>query len=110
MADCVAPSILSDISKKDTSRLLGSVAKALAANSPYMNILEGGMFPSGTSDEIRTSVQMQAAPGDSLALPTFVCDTELCGTQGLQDLTDSVDFTARLESKRGKGPRGKSVV
>lgn len=105
MADCVSPSTLSDISKKDTSRLVGSVAKALAANSPFLNILEGGTFPSGTSDEIRSSVQMQAAPGDSLALPTFVCDTDLCGTQGLQDLTDSIDFTARLESKRGKGPR-----
>jgi hypothetical protein len=105
MADCVAASTLSDISIKDTSRLIGSVAKALAANSPFINILDGGTFPSGTSDEIRTSVQMQAAPGDSLAIPTFVCDTDLCGTQGLQDLTDNVDFTARLESKRGKGPR-----
>lgn len=105
MADCVAPSTLSDISKKDTSRLVGSVAKTLAANSPFLNILEGGTFPSGVSDEIRSSVQMQAAPGDSLALPTFVCDTDLCGTAGLQDLTDSIDFTARLESKRGKGPR-----
>ena len=105
MADCVAPSTLSDISKKDTSRLVGTVAKSLAANSPFVNILEGGTFPSGVSDEIRSSVQMQAAPGDSLAEPTFVCDTDLCGTQGLQDLTDSVDFTARLESKRGKGPR-----
>lgn len=105
MADCVAPTTLSDISKKDTSRLVGSIGKALAANSPFVNILEGGTFPSGVSDEIRTSVQMQAAPGDSLALPTFVCDTDLCGTQGLQELTDTIDFTARLESKRGKGPR-----
>lgn len=105
MADCVAPATLSDISRKDTSRLVGTVAKALAANSPFINIVEGGTFPSGVSDEIRNSVQMQAAPGDSTALPTFVCDTDLCGTQGLQDLTDAVDFTARLESKRGKGPR-----
>jgi len=105
MADCIAPETLSDISRKDTSRLVGSIAKSLAANSPFINVLEGGVFPSGVSDEIRTSVQMQAAPGDSLALPTFVCDTELCGTQGLQDLTDAIDFTARLESKRGKGPR-----
>lgn len=105
MADCISPSALSDISKKDTSRLVGTIAKSLAANSPFINILDGGTFPSGVSDEIRTSVQMQAAPGDSTAIPTFVCDTELCGTQGLQDLTDSIDFTARLESKRGKGPR-----
>jgi len=105
MAECVSAETLSDISKKDTSRLVGTIAKSLAANSPFVNILEGGTFPSGTSEEIRTSVQLQAAPGDSLAVPTFVCDTDLCGTQGLQDLTDSVDFTARLESKRGKGPR-----
>lgn len=102
---CLTPATLSDIARKDTSRLTGTIAKALAANSPFINVIGGGTFPSGVSDEIRTSVQMQAAPGDSLALPTFVCDTELCGTVGLQDLTDAVDFTARLESKRGFGPR-----
>ncbi|NOS67888.1 MAG: hypothetical protein HOO67_06030 [Candidatus Peribacteraceae bacterium] len=101
----MTPATLSDIARKDTSRLTGTIAKALAANSPFINVIGGGTFPSGVSDEIRTSVQMQAAPGDSLALPTFVCDTELCGTVGLQDLTDAVDFTARLESKRGFGPR-----
>lgn len=105
MAECITPATLSDIARKDTSRLTGTIAKALAANSPFINVIGGGTFPSGVSDEIRTSVQMQAAPGDSLALPTFVCDTELCGTVGLQDLTDAVDFTARLESKRGFGPR-----
>jgi len=102
---CLTPAALSDIARKDTSRLTGTIAKALAANSPFVNVIGGGTFPSGVSDEIRTTVQMQAAPGDSLALPTFVCDTELCGTVGLQDLTDAVDFTARLESKRGFGPR-----
>ena len=105
MADCVSASTLSDISKKDTSRIVGTVAKSLAANAPFMNVIDGGTFPSGVSDEIQTIVQMQAAPGDSLALPTFVCDTDLCGTQGLQDLTDSISMTTRLESKRGKGPR-----
>lgn len=105
MGDCINPATLSDIAKKDTSRLIGQVAKALAANSPFMNVVQGGTFPSGVSDEIRTSVQMQAAPGDSLAIPTFVCDVDLCGTQGLQDLTGSIDFTTKLESKRGFGPR-----
>lgn len=105
MSDCVSPAVVSDIARKDTQRLVGTIAKALAANAVFMNVIGGGTFPSGVSDEIRTSVQMQAAPGDSLAIPTFVCDTELCGTAGLQDLTDAVDFTARLESKRGFGPR-----
>ena len=105
MGNCINPALLSDIAKKDTSRLIGQVAKALAANSPFMNVIQGGTFPSGLSDEIRAPVQMQAAPGDSLAIPTFVCDIDLCGTVGLQDLTDSIEFTAKLEGKRGFGPR-----
>jgi hypothetical protein len=107
MADflCDTPPEISDIASKDTSRLVGSVAKTLAANSPYLNVIGGGTFPSGVSDEIRSVVQMQAAPGDSLAIPQFVCDTELCGTLGHQDLTDTIDFTTRLESFRGRGPR-----
>jgi hypothetical protein len=105
MADCVLPSQISDIAQKDTQRLVGAVAKTLAANSPFINVLGGGVFPAGVSDEIRTAVQLQAAPGDSLAVPTFVCDTDLCGTQGQQDLTDAINYISRLESKRGKGPR-----
>lgn len=105
MGDCITPAVLSDIATKDSTRIVGSIAKALAANSPFINILDGGTFPAGVSDEQRSVVQMPAAPGDSLAVPTFVNDTELCGVQGLQDLTATVDFTYRLQSKRGFGPR-----
>lgn len=93
------------MAQKDTQRLQGSIAKTLAANSPFINLLGGGVFPAGVSDEIRTSVQLQAAPGDSLAVPTFVCDTDLCGSQGTQDLTDAINYISRLETKRGFGPR-----
>lgn len=101
---CDDPTAISDIASKDTNRIVGTIAKALAANSPYMNVISGGAFPANTSDAIRSVVQMQAAPGDSLAIPTFVCDTEICGQSGAQDLTDTVDFTIRLESFRGRGP------
>jgi len=101
---CDDPTQISDIASKDTNRIVGTIAKALAANSPYMNVVQGGTFPAGTSDAIRSVVQMQAAPGDSLAVPQFVCDTEICGQAGHQDLTDTVDFTVRLESFRGRGP------
>lgn len=104
-ADCNAPATLSDISTKDTNRLVGKIAESLAANSVFMNVLGGGTFPSGVSDVVRSSVQMPAAPGDSLAVPTFVNDTDACGTVGLQDLTDTIEFTYRLETKRGYGPR-----
>ena len=104
-AVCNTPADLSDIAQKDSQRLVGSVAKCLAANSPFINILEGGTFPSGVSDEVQTSVQMPAAPGDSLAIPTFSNDTDVCGTVGLQDKTDAINYTYRLGTKRGLGPR-----
>lgn len=102
---CDTPPEISDIASKDVQRLVGSVAKTLAANAPYINVISGGTFPAGVSDEIRSVVQMQAAPGDSLAIPQFVCDTDLCGTLGHDDQVDTIDFTARLESFRGRGPR-----
>lgn len=101
---CDTPTDISDIASKDTNRIVGTIAKALAANSPYLNVIGGGTFPSGVSDSIRSVVQMQAAPGDSLAVPTFVCDTEICGQVGAQDLTDTIEFNLRLESLRGRGP------
>lgn len=101
---CDDPSDISDIATKDTSRVVGSIAKTLAANSPYLNVIGGGTFPSGVSDTVRSVVQMQAAPGDSLALPTFLCDVDMCGQVGHQDLTDTIEFTTKLESIRGRGP------
>jgi hypothetical protein len=105
MGDCITPATISDIAQKDTSRIVGTVAKCLAANSPYMAVLKGGVFASGLSDEVRSIVQLQAAPGDSLAEPTFTNDTEVCGTAGTQELTDATEFSYRLQSKRGTGPR-----
>jgi hypothetical protein len=106
MADlvCNSPDDFSDIASKDTNRIQGVIAKALAANSVFMQVIGGGTFPSGVSDTIRGIIQQQAAPGDSLALPVFTCETDLCNTRGHQDLTDTTDFTFRLEGFRGRGP------
>lgn len=101
---CDDPSAISEVASKDTNRIVGTIAKTLAANSPYMNVISGGTFPAGVSDSIRSVVQMQAAPGDSLAIPTFVCETELCGQAGHQDKTDTTEFNVRLEGFRGRGP------
>ncbi len=105
MADCLTPAQISDFAQKDQNRLVGSVAKTLAANSPFIALLDGGTFASGISDTVTSSIQQQAAPGDSLAIPTFVASTALCGTHGSQELTDAVNLTYSLEGKRGKGPR-----
>ena len=101
----IDPSAISNIAKKDTNRLVGSVAKALAANSPYIGLLSGGTFKSGQGDTVTSAVEMQAAPGDSLAVPTFTDHTAIAGTSGSEEKTGKVDFTYKLRSKRGTGPK-----
>lgn len=105
MAYLINPAQINDIAKRDQNRLVGSVAKALAANSPFINVLRGGTFPSGVGDTVVAAVEMQAAPGDSLAAPTFTPYSQIAGTAGTQERTGKVDFTYRLEAKRGTGPK-----
>ena len=106
MADCIAtPYTLSDIASKDTNRIVGRIAESLVGNAVFINLIDGGTFPSGTSDTQRSVVQMPAAPGDSLAIPTFVDHQDACGTTGQQDLSDVIEYTYNLETKRGYGPR-----
>jgi hypothetical protein len=96
---------ISDIAQRDTNRLVGMVAKALAANSPFIGLLRGGVFASGISDTVISSIQQQAAPGDSLAVPTFIPATEACGTSGTQELTAAINLSYTLGNKRGVGPK-----
>jgi hypothetical protein len=96
---------ISNIAVRDTNRLVGSVAKALAANSPWINVLRGGIFKSGTGDTVLGSVEMQAAPGDSLAQPGFTANTLIAGTTGTSESTGKVTMDYVLESKRGLGPK-----
>jgi hypothetical protein len=104
MAYQLDASAISNIAKKDSNRLVGSVAKCLAANSPFIGVLRGGTFKSGMGDTVTSAVEMQAAPGDSLAVPTFVDQSLIAGTSGSQEKTGKVDFSYKLQSKRGKGP------
>ncbi len=104
MADSNGSSFLSNIAVRDTNRLLGSVAKCLAANSPWINVLKGGTFKSGVGDTVLSTVEMQAAPGDSLAAPAFTNTSAISGTTGTTEATAKVDFSYSLQSKRGRGP------
>jgi len=105
MADCIDAQELSDFASKDESRLVGAIALALAVNSPYLDVLNGGTFANGVSDEVRTSVQLPAAPGDSLVQVPFVNDDEIHGTVGNENRVNTHEFTYRLQSFRGTGPK-----
>ncbi len=41
------------IVRAERARLLGAVAKALAANSPFLTLINGGKFPENVTKEIR---------------------------------------------------------
>jgi len=99
------PAEISQIAVKDTNRLVGVVAKCLAANSPYINVLQGGTFQSGMGDTVVAAVEMQAAPGDSFAVPTFIPQTQIAGTSGTNERTGKIDFSYQLKAKRGTGPK-----
>ena len=105
MSDCFGPLVASSIASKDTNRLLGSIAKALAANAPFVNILEGGVLPSGVSDTVRSVVQEQALPGDSLTAPSFVATATLCAPIDSQEGVATTEYSYSLGTKRGLGPK-----
>lgn len=104
MSDYLTSAELSDIASKDTNRIVGSIAKCLAVNSPFLNVLGGGTFDAA-SDTVRSVTQEQAMPGDSLAEPSFSSDLAACGLDGSSEGVATLEFTYQLESKRGRGPK-----
>lgn len=105
MPTCFTPTTASDIASKDTNRLQGSIAKALAVNSPFVNVLKGGVFPAGVSDVVRSVVQEQALPGDSLVAPTFTDTVNICGPVEDNEGVATTEYSYKLGTKRGFGPK-----
>lgn len=85
--------------------MLGQIAKALAINSPFVNVLDGGTMPAGVSDTIRASIQEQALPGDSLVAPVFSATAALCAPGTIVDNVATTEYTYTLGTKRGRGPK-----
>lgn len=94
------------LASKDTNRLQGAIAKCLAINSPFVNILRGGVFPAGISDTVRSSVAEMSLPSDSLVLPTFADSASVreAGTFTSEQVANT-EYTYKLGTKRGIGPR-----
>lgn len=104
--DCtITPYTAQAIATKDSNRLQGQIAKALATNAPFVNILDGGVLPAGVSDTIRSTIQEQALPGDSLVNPTFVATADLCGPIDDVENVATTDYTYSLGTKRSRGPK-----
>lgn len=106
MADCIiTPYVAQQIATKDTNRVMGQIAKALALNSPFVNVLDGGVLPAGVSDTVRSVIQEQALAGDSLVNPTFTPTVNVCAPVDTADNVATTEYTYSLATKRGRGPK-----
>lgn len=104
MGDCFTADAASAIAAKDTNRLVGKFAMALARTSPFVNILKGGTLPN-VSEVVRVPVQERAVLAASLTAPEFVNDSSMCGVFGDADQVGSTEYSFRLQTYRSRGPR-----
>jgi hypothetical protein len=95
---------IQNFASKDVNRIIGQIAKVLARKSPYINSIDGGTLPN-VSDVVRSVVEEMAVPAASLASPTFVDDTTLCGVGANPDQVGSTEYQFQLQTLRGAGPR-----
>jgi hypothetical protein len=102
--NCFTPDAASAFAAKDTNRLVGRIAQVLAYRSPLIDILNGGKLEN-VSDTVRSVVQEQAVLAASLAKPVFTDDVSMCGAFGGQDQVGSTEYSYKLQSLRGRGPR-----
>lgn len=101
---CIPLAAVQDFASKDVNRIIGQIGRVLARKSPYVNSIDGGTLPN-VSDVVRSVVEEMAVPAASLASPTFVNDTTLCGAGATPDQVGSTEYQFQLQTLRGAGPR-----
>lgn len=104
MAECISLAAVQNFASKDVNRIIGQIGRVLARKSPYINSIDGGTLPN-VSDVVRSVVEEMAVPAASLAAPTFVNDTTLCGVGATPDKVGTTEYQFQLQTLRGAGPR-----
>lgn len=104
MSECIPLATIQNFASKDVNRIIGQIGRVLARKSPYINSIDGGTLPN-VSDVVRSVVEEMAVPQASLAAPTFVNDTTLCGVGATPDQVGSTEYQFQLQTLRGAGPR-----
>lgn len=102
--ECIPLAAIQNFASKDVNRIIGQIGRVLARKSPYINSIDGGTLPN-VSDVVRSVVEEMAVPAASLAAPTFVNDTTLCGIGATPDQVGSTEYQFQLQTLRGAGPR-----
>jgi hypothetical protein len=106
MADClITPQQAEDFANRDISRLVGNITLLLMRRAPYADVLDGGVFENNISDEQRNIVQERPVLNQSLVLPSFFNDVDSCANLGQVVETGSTEYTTKLGTIRGRGPK-----
>src|SRR5215467_3382923 len=106
MGDClISPQQAVDFANRDVSRLTGNITLLLMRRAPYADILSGGIFENGISDEQRNVVMERPILNQSLVTPVFFDDVSACGDLGQVAETGSTEYTTKLGTVRGRGPK-----
>jgi hypothetical protein len=104
--DCLlVPQQAIDFASRDINRLVGSITLLLMRRAPYADVLEGGTFENGISDQQRNVVIERPVLGQSLVMPEFDADLSTCGTLGEVAEVGSTEYVTQLGTLRGRGPK-----
>jgi hypothetical protein len=102
MGDCLTIEEANDFLSHDSNRITGRIAKALAINDPYVNVIETGKFRSGISSSQRSVIQEAVAPVLSQVAPQWNDFT--CGVPSDTIETGSTEYSYAPLSYSEKGP------
>lgn len=69
--NCITIGEQNDFLTKDANRVSGRIARSLAINSPWINVINTGTFAAGVSDVQRSVVQEAIAPALSQCAPQW---------------------------------------
>jgi hypothetical protein len=106
MGDClISPQQAIDFANRDVSRLVGNITLLLMRRAPYADVLDGGVFENGISDEQRNIVMERPILNQSLVTPVFFNDVDSCAELGQVAETGSTEYTTKLGTIRGRGPK-----
>lgn len=94
-----------DFANRDISRIVGNITLLLIRRAPYLDILDGGTFQGSISDEQRSIVMERPYLNQSMTTPVFINDTDVCGMPGEIADVGSTEYTTRIATLRGRGPK-----
>jgi hypothetical protein len=104
--DCaITPQEVQEFAASDHDRLVGDITSILAKRSPFLDVLDGGVFRNGISSTQRNVVQEHAFLGYSLVNPAFQDSLTICGDPGEVAEVGSTEYTTTIGAARGRGPK-----